>query len=130
MNNRDLMEKLLQAKSLEEVKEILKDKPDDVVNRVYQEIQDHRSDKAEKLDLDELDAVSGGCDRNWVTDGCAATCEEGSWCSSNDYCRAFEVTYADFWVTCPDGHEHVYNGHTCVRCGYNYGGGDRSFKPG
>ena len=130
MNNRELMEKLLQAKSLEEVKEILKDKPDDVVNRVYQEIQDHRSDKAEKLDLDELDAVSGGCDRNWVKDGCAATCEEGSWCSSNDYCRAFEVTYADFWVTCPDGHEHVYNGHTCVRCGYNYGGGDRSFKPG
>ena len=34
-------------------------------------------------------------------------CEYGNWCGSNGRCRAFEVTYAGFGTTCPDGHEHI-----------------------
>lgn len=62
MNNVELREKLLQAKSLEEAREMLKDKPDDIAERVYEEIQTHRSSRSEKLDLDDLDAVLGGCE--------------------------------------------------------------------
>ena len=73
----------------------------------------------EELDLEELDAVSGGADRDWRKDGCAATCEWDSWCGSNDNCVIFDVTYSNFWRTCPDGHDHVFNNDdVCVRCGY------------
>ena len=121
--NKELKEKLIDAKSLEEVKDILKDCSDLEAEHIYQEIEHHRSLQKEKLDLDELDAVSGGSDRNWVKDGCAATCEEGSWCWSNDKCEIWDVTYSDFWSKCPDGHEHEYDVfNTCVRCGHVAGG--------
>ena len=115
-----LKAKLSGANSLGEVKAILG--PNSALNaeRVYQEIEAHRSNKAEKLDLAELDAVSGGADRDWQKDGCAATCEWDSWCWSNDNCIAFDVTYSNFWRTCPDGHEHVFNDiKVCTRCGFS-----------
>ncbi|MBQ4254778.1 MAG: hypothetical protein II721_02110 [Bacilli bacterium] len=37
---------------------------------------------------------------------------------SNDYCMAWETTYDNFWATCPDGHEHVFQDDKCTRCGY------------
>ena len=61
-----------------------------------------------ELSLDELEAVSGGADRNWVTDGCAATVEYGSWCDSNDKCIVWDVTY-----------EFQPTGHLCPNCGKN-----------
>lgn len=73
------------------------------------------------LDLGELESVSGGSDRSWTKDGCAATCEYDSWCGSNDACVFFDVVYCNFWCTCPDGHEHEFVGETlqrrCRRCG-------------
>ena len=120
MLEKQLMGRLNDAISLDEVKDILKDHPECDAERVFQEIESHRSSKSEKLDLDELDAVSGGADRDWQKDGCAATCEPKSWCGSNDFCYCWDVTYDNFWATCPDGHDHMFElGNICVRCGYS-----------
>ena len=119
MNN-ELKAKLAEAKSLDEAKEILKGREDIDAERAWREIENHRSSKSERLDFEELDAVSGGADRDWEKDGCAATCEWTSWCGSNDNCVFFDVTYSNFWRTCPDGHDHVFdNDGNCVRCGYS-----------
>ena len=121
-----LERKLKCAASLEEVQDLLKDEPRLNAEKVYEEVKKRRLGNAEKLDLEELDAVSGGADRDWVKDGCAATCEVGSWCSSNDYCVIWDVTYDNFWATCPDGHEHVFENCVCVRCGYK----NEGYSPG
>ena len=113
-----IRQRLAEVKDLEEVKDVLKDFPDLNPEQVYREVESHRSNMSERLDLDELDAVSGGADRDWKKDGCAATCEPSSWCGSNDQCFVFDVTYDNFWVCCPDGHDHVFHKHVCTRCGY------------
>ena len=46
-----------------------------------------------ELSAEELEAVAGGADRDWLTDGCAATVEPGSWCGSNDWGFIWSVTY-------------------------------------
>ena len=120
MSNNKLREELNEAKSLDEVKGLLKDRPGIDAERAWREVENHRSAKNEKLDIEELEAVSGGADRDWKTEGCAATCEWDSWCWSNDNCIAFDVTYSNFWRTCPDGHEHVFNDiKVCTRCGFS-----------
>ena len=116
--NADLKTKLSKASSLEEVKGMLGAGSGVDAEQLWREIEKHRSGQSEKLDLNELDSVSGGADRSWTKDGCAATCEYDSWCGSNDFCYCFDVTYDDFWATCPDGHKHVYEHGQCVRCGY------------
>ena len=72
--------------------------------------------QAHQLSLDELEAVSGGSDRNWLTDGCSATVEIGSWCWSDDTCIRYDVTYDNL------------PSHHCSKCGgvvvrnlYGYG---------
>ena len=121
MMKSETKQRLKAAKTLEEVKELLKDEPGLDPARVYEEIGKHRQADAKKLDLGELDAVSGGADRDWAKEGCAATVEIGSWCWSNDHCVAFDVTYDNLWSTCPDGHEHEFVDGYCVRCGYSQG---------
>ena len=118
MLSNELVKKLQDAKSLDDVKDIVKDNPELNSEKIWEEIERHRSAKSEKLDLNELDAVAGGSDRDWVKDGCAATCEYGSWCGSNDYCHIWDVTYDNFWATCPDGQQHVYVDGVCTRCGH------------
>ena len=126
MRDTELERRLMNAESLEDVEALLSDRSDIDPKRAWEEVENHRSGSAEKLDLQELDAVSGGADRDWVKDGCAATCEVGSWCWSNDQCQIWDVTYSNFWAKCPDGHEHEYNIFTvCKRCGH-CGGGDFS----
>ena len=115
MSNNELKERLLAAESLDQAKEILKDRSDIDAERAWQEIENRHAAKAEKLDLEELDAVSGGADRDWRRNGCAATCEWDSWCWSNDRCIVWDVTYDSFWTTYPDGHEHVYKKKPCLR---------------
>ena len=76
--------------------------------QLFEKAQAKKTDK--ELSLDELEAVSGGADRNWVTDGCAATVEYGSWCDSNDRCFYWDVTY-DFQPTsalCPNCGKNMY----------------------
>ena len=118
MDDSKLKQRLRDAESLTEVQDILKGRADINAECVWQEIESHRSNKNEKLDLGELDAVSGGADRDWKKDGCAATCEASSWCGSNDYCMIWDVTYDNFWACCPDGHDHVFDVEICTRCGF------------
>ena len=118
MGNQRLKQRLSAAKSISEVKNIASEVPGLDVERAWAEVERHRSDRSEKLDLNELDAVSGGADRDWVKDGCAATCEASSWCGSNDFCMIWDVTYDNFWAKCPDGHDHVFKDDVCTRCGF------------
>ena len=110
--------KIILASSIEEVKELLSEYSELDAERIWKEIDNRRSKKKEKPDLDELDAVSGGADRDWKKAGCAATCEPTSWCWSNDKCEIWDVTYDNFWATCPDGREHVFVDYICTRWGY------------
>ena len=128
MKNDDLKQKLQSTNSLEDVQEALKERPDLNAEQVYQELERHRSARSEKLELGELEAVNGGkADRDWVKDGCAATCEHNSWCWSNDFCHVWDVTYDNYWAKCPDGHDHDFDPYgTCRRCGYYCGKGDPS----
>ena len=64
MFNAEIKAKLADAKSLDEVKEILKGWEIDA-EQVWKEVQNHRSMSNEKLGLNELDAVVGGFDRDW-----------------------------------------------------------------
>ena len=88
------------------------------------------------LSADELEAVSGGADRDWLTDGCAATVEPGSWCGTNDKCVKIYVTYdhAPEKDKCPEcgafmyiyhthlvyagGNAKAFNYYRCPKCGY------------
>ena len=129
--------KLQGAKSLEEVKDILCVMEGDdqefieEAEQVWKELESHRNEGDAELDLDELEAVSGGADRDWVTDGCAATCEGDSWCMSNDFCFCSQVTYDRFNDRCNGNHDLVFTGtqlthhitrirykiYKCNRCG-------------
>ena len=118
MSNDSLKEKLINASSFEEVQDLVKGHDGLDAEKIWKEFEAHRSNENELLDIHELESVSGGADRDWTKDGCAATCEYNSWCGSNDFCYCFSVTYDNFFRTCPDGHEHVYEHGECVRCGY------------
>ena len=113
---KEIKAKLANAKSLEEAKEILNGHADIDPERVWEEIERHRSDWNEKLDLDELDAVAGGA-RDYAKEGCAATVEVGSWCWSNDHCMHWDVTYVNLWSVCPDLKPHEFVNGKCRRCG-------------
>ena len=125
MLDSELKTKLNNAKSLEEVEDILGENSEIDAEQAWKEIERHQSTKSEKLDIDELDAVAGGADRDWIKDGCAATCEYSSWCGSNDNCLIWSVTYDNFWETCPDGHPHEFDHLVCKRCGLNLDRGNR-----
>ena len=113
---KEIRAKLANAKSLEEAKEILNGHADIDPERVWEEIERHRSNWNEKLDLNELDAVAGGA-RDYAKEGCAATVEVGSWCWSNDHCMHWDVTYVNLWSVCPDLKPHEFVNGKCRRCG-------------
>ena len=103
--NEALLSRLLGAENAEQAADILKEAgqaatPEDIAH-LWNEISSHRTEK--ELSLDEREAVSGGADRDWLTDGCAATVEPGSWCGSNDSCYYWDVTYTHepSKVNCP-----------------------------
>ena len=107
----ELKAKLLAAESAEEVTELLKadgqETPPEVAARLWEEIKKARKQDGKELSLDELEAISGGgSDRDWPTDGCAATVEPLSWCDSNDSCIYWDVRYT-----------HAPYTHTCPKCG-------------
>ena len=91
--------KLLAAQSEEEVTELLKadgqEIPPEGAARLWEEIKKARKQNGKELSPDELEAVSGGADRDWLEVGCAATVEPGSWCGSNDWCAIIDVTYVN-----------------------------------
>ena len=59
-----------------------------------------------ELSPDEMAAVAGGEDRDWLRDGCAATVEAGSDCYGTDMCGLWPVIY-----------EHRPTRHKCSVCG-------------
>ena len=93
----ELKARLLAAKSEEEVTELVKADgqeitPEDAA-RLWEEISRQRNQDGSELSPDELEAISGGTGRDWLTDGCAATVEPGSDCWGTDYCILYPVPY-------------------------------------
>ena len=104
----ELKKKTLAAASAEEIMEIMKAAGEEITaeeaERFYEKVQDKKTDR--ELSLDELEAVAGGEDRDWLRDGCAATVEAGSDCYGTDMCGLWPVTY-----------EHRPTRHKCSVCG-------------
>lgn len=135
----ELKAKLLTAKSAEEVADIIRAAGQEVSTEdaahIWEEISNHRKEE-KTLSLDELAAVSGGADRDWVEVDCAATVEPNSWCYSDDACVKWDVTYEN-WPQderCPTCGIYLYRKEDpfeayykriavrciCKKCGYNY----------
>lgn len=106
----ELKEKILTARSGEEAAELLREDGMDaqLAERLWTELMHKREADGSELSLDEMESISGGADRNWVTEGCASTMEYGSWCGSNDRCIVWDVTY-----------EYEPTGNLCPNCGKN-----------
>ena len=116
----------------EEIAGLLKAQGEDeaYAQRIWKKLQ---GQKDQELSLDELEVVSGGADRNWLTDGCAATVEAGSWCGTNDSCVWAYVTYSHppYKKPCPQCGGQMYHEKTvsenrnynihyykCLRCAH------------
>lgn len=126
----ELKAKLFKANSLDEVKELLKASGQDITpeaaEKLFREIETHKT--GSELSVEELEAVSGGTDRDWIRDGCAATVEYGSSCWSNDACSLREVIYSHKpeRYLCPTCKINLYISESttkrevykCPRCGY------------
>ena len=106
----ELRQKLLAAKSEKEVDELLKEVGVDGLSaeQVWAELTKKREADGKELSLDELEVVSGGTGRDWLSDGCAATVEPGSTCFfSTDNCdNAIWYSYS-----------HEPGDHQCLACG-------------
>ena len=112
IDRNELRKKAMEAASAEEIMEIMKAAGEEITAeeaaQLFEKAQAKKTGK--ELSLDEMEAVSGGADRNWVTDGCAATVEYGSRCDSNDKCIYWDVTY-DFQpisTLCPNCGNNMY----------------------
>jgi len=134
MMKEELKLKLLQAKSAEEVAGLLKNAGMDESKaaQLLKEIQKGWEQEGKELSLDELETVSGGADRDWLKEGCAATVEAGSWCGTNDSCVWIDVQYDHPPVKdpCPqcggqmymdrveyESKGNAYYYRKCLRCG-------------
>ena len=99
---KELKEKLKQAKTLDEARQILQDHNEDpsLAKDLWKEIVHFK----QKVSMEELEAISGGADRDYLKDGCAATVEADSWCGSNDACYIWSVIYDNkpTDIKCPD----------------------------
>lgn len=94
MTDKKLMEKLLAAKSVEEMKELLKESGQDeaAAARIWDELSRKREEAGRMLSSEEMETISGGR-RDFAAKGCCATVEPGSYCWSNDACGVFDVIY-------------------------------------
>lgn len=128
---KELKEKLLYMNSEEELKASLGDVEEEEVAAIWREIEAHKADHGLRvLDDDELEAVTGGTDRDFLEDGCSDTVKDG-WCWTNDMCSRTYITYSNYSEPCSDGGDHdwVVEVHydryaagqaeewTCTKCG-------------
>ena len=128
---KELKEKLLNADSEEEVKSLLGGSTEEKASEIWQEIEAyHGAMGLEEVDDDELEAVSGGEDRDWLKEGCSSSAKVGELCFRNDSCSLWTITYSNF-DPCPSGgiHEwveekrfyedaHQFIQYRCIKC-YN-----------
>ena len=123
----ELKSRLFKAQSAGQVMEIIKKSGQEITaedaDHLFQEIS--RLKECSEFSDDELEAVSGGVDRDWQNDGCAATVEPDSWCWSDDACAICDVVYENnpksicpkcgaYMMKVIDG---VYAKYTCTKCG-------------
>ena len=80
------------AKRLKEVQGSVQDYPELDPKQLWEERMHHRSCENEELDLNELDFVAGGANRECAKKGCTVAVEIGSWCWSNDQCVVLVMT--------------------------------------
>ncbi len=117
----ELKTKLLAAKSAGEAAELIRAAGQEITAedaaRLWEEISHMRDQDGRELSLDELESVSGGSDRDWAKDGCAATVENGSWCDSNDMCFIWDVTYDHdpLKARCPNCGTPLYKSYALER---------------
>ena len=108
IDRNELKKKVMEAAGAEEIMEIMKAAGEEITaeeaERFYEKVQDKKTDR--ELSPDEMAAVAGGEDRDWLRDGCAATVEGGSDCYGTDMCGLWPVTY-----------EHRPTRHKCSVCG-------------
>ncbi len=105
---KELREKLLNANSEEEVKALLGDAvKEEEAAAIWKEIEALKAaPDLKKMDDDELEAVSGGADRDYLKDGCLSSTND-SWCWANDTCDRFWITYSNY-DPCPKGGNHEW----------------------
>ena len=102
---KELETKIMKAKDTEEVKAVLSESGEKIsdsdAGKLFDMAKNSGIDLNAELSEDELEAVSGG--RDWVTEGCAATVEEGSDCWSEDGgCWKLDNSYTNLPKgTCP-----------------------------
>ena len=136
----ELKARLLKAGSAEEIEEILTADGNEVTKeeaeRIFSELEKHSIGR--EVSEDEMEAVSGGAynegiafNRDWATEGCAATVEVGSFCWSNDKCLVVVNNYVNppSRTPCPScgGQMYTYEKtgagarakfyHRCISCG-------------
>lgn len=108
IDRNELKKKAMEAAGAEEIMEIMKAAGEEITaeeaERFYEKVQDKKTDR--ELSPDEMAAVAGGEDRDWLRDGCAATVEAGSDCYGTDMCGLWPVIY-----------EHRPTRHKCSVCG-------------
>ena len=77
---KELKEKLLKADSEEEVKALLGEEiKEEEAAAIWREIEALKAaPELEKVDDDELEAVNGGADRDYLKDGCSSSTND-SW---------------------------------------------------
>ncbi len=137
MNKNDIRRALIKSRSPEEAAAILRENgvqiSDEDAGKLYDTIHLYYSLDTTELSDDELNAISGG-NRDYATEGCAATVEPGSECWGTDGgCAFVNITYTHPPTTycCRKCGAHVYTyepGHgiyryvyRCPRCGSEYG---------
>ena len=106
----ELKARLMKAQSAGEMAALLKDAGVDelLAERLWAELTHWREMDGKELSPDELEAVSGGADRDYMKDGCAATVGVDSDCYGTDACSLLPVTYS-----------HYPTQHICPNCGSN-----------
>lgn len=96
-NRNEVEKELVNAKSVDEVKTILSENnvtiSDEEAKELFKKIEEKEDIFTKEVSVDELEAVSGGADRDYRKQGCAATVEYNSFCWSNDRCTFVSVTY-------------------------------------
>ena len=105
---KELKEKLLNANSEEEVKALLGDEVTlEDAAFVWEKLQAKKAEGAlSEVDDDELEAVSGGADRDWEKDGCRSSTDL-SFCWVSDSCLDIWTTYSNY-DPCPKGGKHEW----------------------